>query len=371
MESEKTEESEKTGQSEKAASGRAQLSLADARAGFSGGRGYLAACAMGLPTRGTLEALATDAASWAAGHAGPAVYAPLIEQTRAAYAGLVGVRADRVAIGSQTSVMAGMLAASVPDGAEVLCVDGDFSSMVFPFLAQEHRGVTVRHVPVHALASSLSEDTWLVAFSLVQSATGEIANVDGILRSAAEHGTRTFCDTTQAAGWLPVDAARFDATVCHAYKWLCSPRGVAFLTVAENFQPQLRAVNAGWYAGRDVWGSCYGPEMDLADDARCFDVSPAWPAWVGARPAIELFAGLDMNAVREHAVGLGDAFCVGLGVESLGQAIVAWPDADGSDLARLTAAGLSASGRAGRARVAFHLWNDQGDVEAALRALGR
>ena len=35
------------------------------------------------------------------------------------------------------------------------------------------------------------------------------------------------------------------------------------------------------------------------------------------------------------------------------------------------AAGITASGRAGRARVAFHVWNDDEDVELAASALGR
>ena len=48
-----------------------------------------------------------------------------------------------------------------------------------------------------------------------------------------------------------------------------------------------------------------------------------------------------------------------------------WADPDGSDLARLAAAGIVASGRAGRARVAFHVFNDEDDVGAALAALGR
>ncbi|WP_335339028.1 hypothetical protein [Microterricola viridarii] len=50
---------------------------------------------------------------------------------------------------------------------------------------------------------------------------------------------------------------------------------------------------------------------------------------------------------------------------------MAWPDADGAALGALTAGGITASGRAGCARVAFHLWNDEDDVADALRALGR
>lgn len=346
-------------------------SLRDAAALFRGGRGYLGACTMGLPSSETVAAMLADTERWARGEASIAGYADTVERVRACYGGLVSAGAGRVAIGAQASVFAGMVAASLPDGSEVLCVDGDFSSMVFPFLGQGHRGVRVRHVPLSELAESVGPHTRLVAFSLVQSATGEMADAPAITAAARRHGARTLCDTTQAAGWLPVRAADFDATICHSYKWLCAPRGVAFFTVSEAFQAELRPLHTGWYAGEAPMASCYGPDMHLAADARCFDASPAWQAWAGAEPAIELFSRLDMEEVRSHAVGLADAFSAGLGLAQCGQAIVAWPDEDGAAVARLASRGITASGRAGRARVAFHLWNDEYDVADALRALGR
>ncbi|WP_104132609.1 aminotransferase class V-fold PLP-dependent enzyme [Cryobacterium sp. M91] len=347
------------------------VTLLEARARYASGRGYLAACTLGLPTIDTIAAMRADTEAWAGGQACASRYGEVVERVRVGYADLVNVTAHSVAIGSQTSVMAGLIAASLPDGAEVVLPLGDFSSMVFPFLAQAHRGVTVRQVPLADLASSLTANTWLVAFSLVQSATGTVADSDAIRAAARVTGTFTLCDTTQAAGWMPVDASQFDATICHSYKWLCAPRGVAFFTVAETFAAQLHPINAGWYAGDDLWASCYGPAMALAAEARRFDVSPAWPAWVGAEPAIDLFRRLDMTEVRAHTAGLGDALSDGLGLPRLDQAIVSWPDAGGRDLARLASAGITASGRAGRARVAFHLWNDRDDVDAVLDALRR
>ena len=345
------------------------VTLADARTRYTAGRGYLAACTLGLPTIATTAAMRADTAAWARGEACASHYGAVVERVRAGYADLVGVMPDRVAIGSQTSVMAGTVAASIPDGAEVVLPIGDFSSMVFPFLAQAHRGVIVRQVELADLAASLTANTWLVAFSLVQSATGTVADSVAIAAAARATSTFTLCDTTQATGWMPVDAAAFDATICHTYKWLGAPRGVAFFTVSEAFAAHLHPVNAGWYAGDDPWASCYGPAMTLASNARSFDVSPAWPAWVGAEPAIDLFRSLDLAEVRAHSVGLGHALSDGLGLPRLGQAIISWPDAGGRDLARLTTAGLTASGRAGRARVAFHLFNDEDDVALALAAL--
>lgn len=330
-------------------------------------RGYLAVASIGLPTRDTVAALRADLDLWAAGDREAKEYDPIYQATRASYAKLVGVEVDRVATGSQTSALASIVAAAVPAGADVLCVTGDFTSIVFPFM--QRPDVRVRHVPLDELAASITDDTWLVAFSFAQSATGRIADVEAIAAAAHTHGAYTLCDTTQAAGVHPVAASLFDATVCHSYKWLCSPRGVAFLTMSEQFQGELTPIHAGWYAGESVWTSVYGPEMHLAATARSFDVSPAWPAWVGAEPAIAMFATLDIAEVWERTAGLGNILCDALEIPRQNQAIVTWDDPEGRDFARLTDAGLKLSGRAGRARVSFHLWNDESDVEAVRLVL--
>jgi selenocysteine lyase/cysteine desulfurase len=345
------------------------VSVADAAAQFGDASGYLAVASIGLPPRSAVEALRADLDAWYRADRDPQGYDAIVASTRESYARLVGIGADRVAAGSQTSVFASLIAAAVPAGAEVLCVDGDFSSIVFPFI--QRGDITVRSVPLDALAESITERTWLVSFSLVQSATGVVADTAAIAAAASAHGARTFCDVTQAAGVLPVDATVWDVTVCHTYKWLCSPRGVAFLTVNPEFQALLTPLQAGWYAGDDVWQSCYGPSMHLAEDARRFDVSPAWQAWVGAEQSIGLFASLDIAAVWAHTAGLGDQLCDALGIPQQHQAIVTWADADKTELERLIAAGIRASGRAGRLRASFHLWNSQEDVAAVVAALGR
>jgi selenocysteine lyase/cysteine desulfurase len=345
------------------------LAIETAAAEFGDASGYLAVASIGLPPRAAVEALRTDLDAWFRADRDPQGYDAIIANTRQSYADLVGIAPSRVAAGSQTSVFASLVAAAVPAGAEVLCVDGDFSSIVFPFL--QRPDIRVRSVPLSALADAITDETWLVSFSLVQSATGVVADGASIAAAASRHGALTFCDTTQAAGVLPVDATKWDATVCHTYKWLCSPRGVAFLTVSEAMQALMRPIQAGWYAGDEVWQSCYGPDMRLAPDARQFDVSPAWQAWVGAEQSISLFASLDIDAVWSHASGLGDHLCDALGIPQQHQAIVTWADPDRTDLDRLIAGGIRASGRAGRLRASFHLWNTEADVAAVMNALGR
>lgn len=341
--------------------------LQAAIASYEAPRNFLAVASIGLPIRDTVVAQKADLDLWSAAKRDPMDYDAIVERTRGYYAKLVGVSPCRVATGSQTSVLTSVVAAAVPERAEVLSVAGDFSSIVFPFL--QRPGIRLRTVDLADLAASITDDTWLVVFSHIQSSTGVVADVAAVVAAAAAHGAYTFCDTTQSAGVHPVDASLFDATVCHAYKWLCSPRGVAFLTLSEPFQELLRPLQAGWYAGADVWQSCYGPNMALAPDARAFDVSPAWPAWVGAEPAIRMFSELDIDEVWERTSGLGDSLCDALDIPQQHQAIVTWADPDRADLGKLVAVGIKVSGRAGRLRASFHLWNDESDVAAVVSAL--
>ncbi len=342
--------------------------LAALRAQFDDTAGYLAACTVGLPSAGTRNATAADLA----GRPDVTEYSRAVEASRAHFAKLVGVGVDRVAIGSQTSVQVSLLATALPDGAEVLVPEDEFSSLVLPFV-HAGRGIRVHTAPLANLADAVTSDTALVAFSLVQSGSGEVADLDAIVAAATRVGARTVCDATQAVGWMPVDAGRIDALLCHAYKWLCCPRGVAFLTVRTEYARVLVPVQAGWYAGEDPWTSCYGGDADLAGCARRFDVSPAWQAFVGAEPALAAFATTDIAQVHAWTTRLAAAFRKRLDLPEPERpsAIVTWPDADGCDLARLTAGGITASGRNGSARVAFHVFNDAGDVDRAAVALGR
>ncbi|WP_088316702.1 aminotransferase class V-fold PLP-dependent enzyme [Kineosporia sp. R_H_3] len=344
------------------------------RASFAPVPGYLNAATLGLPPAPVVAALRGALDDWQAGRSDAAAFDEDVRRARTAYARIAGVAASDVAVGSQASVLVGTVASSLPDGAEVLTVHGDFASVVFPFLVHADRGVTVRQVPLEALASEVRPGTSVVAYSLVQSADGRVADAAAVREAARAVGARTVCDATQAAGWLPLDAGADDVTVCSAYKWLCSPRGTAFLTVRPGAREWLRPTSAGWYAGQDVWSSTYGPNMTLASDARRFDVSPAWHAWVGTAVALELLAAVGTEEIRAWDVALADGLRARLGLAPAGSAIVSLPDPDGALRRALGVAGCAVAGRAGMVRMSFHVWNDEADVDRAadaLRAAGR
>jgi selenocysteine lyase/cysteine desulfurase len=323
----------------------------------------------GLPADVTTAAMQRDFLRYAGGSTDMEEYTAIAESGRRHAAALLGTDASRVAIGSQASYFVGLAAVAAPAGAEIVCIDGDFGSVVRPFLARGD--LRVRHVPLAALADEVGPDTWLVAYSLVQSSTGELSDAAAISAAARTHGARVLVDVTQATGWLPTRDLDVDVAVCHTYKWLCAPRGGAFAAFSDQAMAELWPVAAGWYSAASPWTSAYGPALDLAPDASRFDVSPAWHAWVGAEAAMEFVLSLDPDEVRAYDVALANAFRGRLDLGPSDSAIVSWADPDGGQLAALSAAGVTAAGRAGRARVSFHLWNDEEDVDLAARAIGR
>jgi selenocysteine lyase/cysteine desulfurase len=271
-------------------------------------------------------------------------------------------------VGSQVSVFAGLVAASLPDGSEVLTAAGDFTSILFPFYAQSGRGIRVREVPLDRLADCITPATTLVAVSAVQSADGRVADLDALDAASRAAGTRVLLDTTQAVGWLPVDASRFAYTACAGYKWLLSPRGTAYFTVSPALAGDLIPHFAGWYAGDDPWSSIYGGPLRLAGDARRFDVSPAWHAWVAAAPALQLLGQVGTPSLQRHAVGLANRFRAGIGLEPGASAIVSLAT-DPAAADALAAARIKGSARAGRLRLSFHVSTDEQDADLAADVL--
>ena len=325
---------------------------------------YLNSATMGLPPRATLTALATAQDEWRRGTAHAPGYDADVAAAREAYARLVDVDPGTVAIGSQVSPLVALVAAAVPDGSTVLVPAGEFTSVTFPFLAQEARGIRVREVPLAEIAEHVDGSTGLVALSAVQSSDGTVADLGAVEAAAARHGVDVLVDVTQAAGWLPVHAGRFAYTVCAAYKWLLSPRGTAFLTVRPDRWEHLLPAAAGWYAGEYPWSSIYGLPLRLAADARRFDVSPGWHSWVGTASSLALLEQVGIGELHAHALAVEAAFASAAGLEPVGRAVRALA-ADDEVPALLAAHGIVAAERAGRLRVSFHVNNTQDEAARA------
>ncbi|MFD4527262.1 aminotransferase class V-fold PLP-dependent enzyme [Streptomyces sp. NPDC058470] len=339
------------------------------RAEFAPKNTYLNTASTGLLPARAVAAMRAGIESVAAGQ--PQDMFADVEAARAGFARLAGVPDRRVAAGASVAVYTGLIAASLPEGAEVLTAEADFASVVNPFHIR--RDLKVRTVPLERIAESVRPDTALVAVSAAQSADGRIADLPAIRAAAREHGARTYVDASQAAGWLPIEADAYDYVSSVAFKWLVCPRGVAFLVVPEDLG-DLVPVFAGWVAGEHPWDSCYGPVQELAHSARRFDESPSLFSYAGARHSLELIEELGVDTVRAHDLGLADRFRAGL--HGLGHELVPAPGSPivsvpglGHRQPEVSRAGVEVSDRAGNLRAAFHLYNTTADVDRLLDVL--
>jgi selenocysteine lyase/cysteine desulfurase len=341
------------------------MRIAEARELWTPAGVYCNTASYGLPPRPAWEALQAVLADWRGGRTSWEPWGESTDASRAAFARLVGVAETRVAVGATVSELMGSVVTALPAGARVVVPDVEFTSLLFPLLVQSR--LEVRTVPVRRLAEAVAEGGDAVAFSAVQMSTGEVADLEAIAAAAAAADAMAICDATQALGWLPLDAGRFDAVVCAAYKWLMSPRGTAFLTVSDRLLAAAVPHSAGWYAGEDVHSSYFGPPLRLARDARRLDTSPAWFSWIGTLPALRLVEAIGVEAIHDHDLALANRFRAGMGLEPSDSAIVSVEVPDAA--ARLGRAGIVAAMRGGRLRTSWHVYNTDADVDRVLEAL--
>ena len=341
------------------------LKISEAQSLWEAREVYCNTASYGLPPRPAWEALQAALTDWRGGRTSWEHWGQSTEGARALFAELVDVDVERVAVGSTVSELVGSVVTALPDGARVAVPEIEFTSMVFPLLVQ--RRLDVRTVPLVELIEVIADGIDAVAFSAVQMSTGEVADLDAIAGAAAAVGAITICDATQAIGWLPLKAGRFDAVVCGAYKWLMSPRGSAFVAVSDRLLDHAVPYSASWYAGEDVHASYFGPPLRLATDARRLDLSPAWFSWVGTQPALEVIEQIGLVAIHEHDVTLANRFRAGVGLEPSDSAIVCADIPGAAD--RLRRAGVIAAVRGGLLRTSWHLYNDESDVDKVLNLM--
>jgi selenocysteine lyase/cysteine desulfurase len=340
----------------------AAMRITEARTLWEPAGVYCNTASYGLPPRPAWDALQSALGDWQGGRTSWEHWGQTTEAARAAFARLVGVGVERVAVGATVSELVGSVVTALPPGARVAVPDIEFTSTLFPLLVQQR--LDVRTVPLAQLVDAIADGVDAVAFSAVQMSTGEVADLEGIVAAAESVDAITLCDATQAVGWLPLRAERFDAVVCAAYKWLMSPRGSTFLAVSDRLLMQAVPHSAGWYAGQDVHSSYFGPPLRLASSARRLDLSPAWFSWVGTEPALELIEQIGIPAIHHHDLALANRFRAGIGLEPGDSAIVC-ADLPGA-AERLQRAGIIAAVRGGLLRTSWHLYNDEADVDQVL-----
>lgn len=156
---------------------------------------------------------------------------------------------------------------SVPlqPGDEVLTTDLEYGACLAQWARRcAETGAVLRVVPVplplteagftEALAAALGPRTRVLFASAVTSATALVLPLGPMLARAREAGVTSVVDAAHAPG-LPLQAGqpsfslrRLDADFCtgNLHKWICAPKGAAFLHVNPRWHARVRPPVASW-----------------------------------------------------------------------------------------------------------------------------
>jgi len=186
----------------------------------------------------------------------------LMQRARERLASYVGARADDLVFvpNATTGLNAVARSLRLGPGDEVLATDHEYGALdrTWTFMCEKAGARYVRATValpiesqdaiVEAIWSRVSPRTRILFLSHVTAPTAIVMPVRELVRRARERGILTVIDGAHAPGQVDVDVealgADFYSGNCH--KWLCAPKGSAFLWVRRDAQRLVEPLVVSW-----------------------------------------------------------------------------------------------------------------------------
>jgi isopenicillin-N epimerase len=195
-------------------------------------------------------------------------------------------------------------------GDELLTTDHEYGACVraWQFMSLK-RGFNIIQQPIHLPVGSpeetveqfwrgVSDKTKIIFISHITSSTAQHFPVEAICARARQEGILTMVDGAHAPGQIPLDlgAVGADFYTGNAHKWLCSPKGAAFLYTRPERQPLVEPLIVGWGWGKERAFSYGSDYLDYLQWVGTNDVS----AYLAVPAAIQFQEEFDWPTVRER-----------------------------------------------------------------------
>ncbi len=200
--------------------------------------------------------------------------AALLDGARSTLAAHVGARSDDLVFVTNATTGVNAVARSLGLGAgdEILATDHEYGACDATWQQVcTQVGAHYRRVPIplpfdpgtwaDRLLAAATARTRMVFASHITSATALVFPVEALCAAARQRGIATFIDGAHAPGQIALDlqALGADYYTGNCHKWLCAPKGSAFLHVAPPGQAAIEAPVVSW--------GYIAPEGDAVFDA--------------------------------------------------------------------------------------------------------
>lgn len=186
----------------------------------------------------------------------------LLAAARAALADYLGTQADNLVYVTNATSGLNIVARSLAlgPGDEVLTSNHEYGALdrTWQFLSEE-KGFSYRRVTVPIPVSTpdefvdrfwaqISSQTRIIFLSHITSPTALTFPVAEICRLARQHGILTVIDGAHVPGQIPLNLTELGADFYsgNLHKWLCAPKGAAFLYANPAYQQLLKPLIVSW-----------------------------------------------------------------------------------------------------------------------------
>lgn len=193
-----------------------------------------------------------------------------LDEVRETLAAFVGVNSSQLCFlpNATTAVNTVLQSLSFSPDDELLITNHGYNACnnAVKFVAERSQAkVVVAEIPfpltspdsaISAILGKVSPRTRFALIDQITSPTALILPIAEIVRTLEEKGIEVFVDGAHSPGMLPLNLGAIGASYytgnCH--KWLCAPKGSAFLAVREDKQAQIRPLTISHGANRETRG---------------------------------------------------------------------------------------------------------------------
>ena len=189
-----------------------------------------------------------------------------------------------------------------PERNRIVYERGNFPSVRYLYQAQHDLEVVVCEDDGE-IVEAIDERTLLVPISHVLFKSGEIQDVERIVRRAHEVGAHVILDAYQSAGIVPLDvtALNVDFAVGGSVKWLCGGPGNGWLYIRPDLADRLEPTFTGWQAHENPFA--FEEEMRYAAGAaRFLTGTPNVPALYAATAGYDLIEEIGVERIRANSL---------------------------------------------------------------------